>query len=307
MSKHPAYGQSLLKLGLHLSDPVVELGTVWARGDHASARLIHQAILSAEHLRQGRDKMLARVAGSIINKLKTYHSEAVRDESRRHKSPYAAHSLTGRRNPGKRKHDARKVTRAQLIAQIRDAATGSMEFHDDVDDLDTMTVAELRALFNSYVRNNPRGRGRHRTGKSAGANADRYLARHSKATRARKGRRTLTKRARQSASRRHMRMLTKGVNPYQEDRYYADREIKRVKSRKKGRATKRGMRAVLGRMNPRPNENDIPTVIIKRIKRNPAISSKDATAMCRILRNHGYTCTKKGAKRRSKARSKSRK
>lgn len=256
MSKHPAYGQSLLKLGLHLSDPIVELGTVWARGDHASARLIHQAILSAEHLRQGRDKMLARVAGSIINKLKTYHSEALRDESRRHKSPYAAHSLTGRRNP--------------------------------------------------------RGRGRHRTGKSAGANADRYLARHAKATKARKGRRTLTKRAHQTTSSRHMRMLTKGVNPY-----------------------------------ARPNENDIPTVIIKRIKRNPnarkmkaasekriqakrakhsdnfnraiafqytpplkkrgasrnpAISSKDAASMCRILRNHGYTCTKKGAKRRSKAR-----
>lgn len=170
MSKHPAYGQSLLKLGLHLSDPIVELGTVWVRGDEASARLIHQAILSAEHLRQGRDKMLARVAGSIINKLKSYHSEAVRGEDRRHKSPYAAGSLIGRKNPRVRRD------------------------------------------------------------------------------------------------------------------YYVDRELRSAKQAKrtKGRASVAGMRAVLGRMNP-------------------PISSKDAAAMCRVLRHHGYVCTKKGAKR-SKAR-----
>ncbi len=45
-----------------------------------------------------------------------------------------------------------------------------------------------------------------------------------------------------------------GRNPYREDTYYADREIRKAKkarSRKSKRATKTGMKAVLGRMNPR--------------------------------------------------------
>ncbi len=153
-----------------------------------------------------------------------------------------------------------------------------------------------------------------------------------------------------------------GRNPYREDTYYADREIRKAKkarSRKSKRATKTGMRAVLGRMNPRggtkyrrrvtaadrdfkgrvrfaqagnrstklkksrgwkkpaiwaparpgmplrwkahlkkhgytnprPNENDIPTVIIVRKgkgRSNPPITPAQARAIKAVLRRHGY-------------------
>lgn len=231
MCKHPAYGQSLLKLGIHLSDPIVELGTVWARGDHASARLIHHAILSAEHLRQGRDKMLARVAGSIINKLTTYHEEAERFEGRRHKSPYAAGSLVGRRNP----HP--KIPPKNQYHMARGWWIELFRFQDG-----TWTAALTGP--------------KDEEGWEIG-----YIA----------------KRSRASALKAAKELFAK-VGP------------------KRGSVNAR-------RRNPRtrPNENEIPTVIIKRAKRNPPISKSDAAAMCRVLRHHGYTCTKKGAKR-SKAR-----
>lgn len=285
--KHPAYGQHLLKLGFPANDPLVELAVVWVNGGCASVSLLRQARLSAESWSGNRDKFRARACRSIVNKLLSYEAESARplsdrdrieasrrrasyDESRStseaaHKRASAAaaqaraeylrnrfaaqesaqfgrelDAIAGRRvNPGKRKLDARSITRDQLIAQIRDAATGSMEFSDEDDsDLDNMTVKELRALFNSYVRN----------------------------------------------------------NPYKEDRYYADRLIKKgTKRRSKRKATKRGMRAVLGRMNPRarPNENDIPTVKIVR-KRNPTSSAlaKARAAADKRTKRHGRLASK---------------
>ena len=117
MCKHPAYGQSLLKIGFPLNDPIVELGAVWARGEAASHRLVNQALISAERWRGDRDKVRSRIAGNLVSKLRTYAEEAKRAEERHHKPRYSERSLTGARNPRR----GRKEDRYYADREIRSA------------------------------------------------------------------------------------------------------------------------------------------------------------------------------------------
>jgi hypothetical protein len=73
-----SYAQSLLKLGLPVGDPIVELGSTWAAGKRASPELIRQAIASAERWRANRDKFRARRMNSVINRLTVYLSHVER-------------------------------------------------------------------------------------------------------------------------------------------------------------------------------------------------------------------------------------
>ncbi len=102
---HSAYGQYLFKLGFPANDPIVELGATWASGNEASARLINQAIISAERWRENRDKRIARHASSVVAKLESYRREQERSEGH-HQFKHKAGSLVGSfryANPRRRK------------------------------------------------------------------------------------------------------------------------------------------------------------------------------------------------------------
>lgn len=67
-----SYAQHLLKLGLPIGDPIVEVAIIWARGDRATTRQIEYAIMSAERWRQGKDKLMRQRMGGVINRLTKY-------------------------------------------------------------------------------------------------------------------------------------------------------------------------------------------------------------------------------------------
>jgi len=220
MSRHPSYGQSLLKLGIPPNDPIVELGVVWASGSAASSRLIRQAILSAEYLRHGRDKRLARVAGSIINKLELYFEEARKGEASR-QFQHGERSLTSHKNPRTRRNARPNENEipTQIIKRVRKNPRTSR--------------VRAKAIERLESRLHAGGHG----GSGRGA----MKARLQKA----------------------------------EKVYWIARDGKDAYYRE---------------------------WVGESLARNPAISAKDAAAMCRVLRDHGYICTKKRvAKRRSKS------
>jgi hypothetical protein len=98
-----------------------------------------------------------------------------------------------------RRRKTSKTTRAALIRTLRRAAELSMEFSDERDNLDALSLPKLRKVYKAYM-----------------------------------------------------------SNPYKEDRFYADREIRAAKRAKRSKhrrhTSKRGLHAMLGRMNPRPHK-----------------------------------------------------
>jgi len=89
----PRLGQWLLRLGLPVNDPIVEVGAAWAAGVAVDSRLLRQAKISAEHWMENRDRKFARIGKSVHNKLIGLISDQERAEDRG-QFKYSASSLT---------------------------------------------------------------------------------------------------------------------------------------------------------------------------------------------------------------------
>jgi hypothetical protein len=116
---HPSYAQHLMRLGLHHGDPIIELASVWASGQDAGTRLIKQALTSAEHWRESKDKRLRQAMGSVVNKLTDYLGHAEGREARR--APRSTRTIhPAWRNP---KRDG-SPTRGEARAARRSGSVG---------------------------------------------------------------------------------------------------------------------------------------------------------------------------------------
>jgi len=291
MSRHPSYGQSLLKLGIPPNDPIVELGVVWASGSAASSRLIRQAILSAEYLRHGRDKRLARVAGSIINKLELYFEEAKKGEASR-QFQHGERSLTSHKNPSTRRNARPNENEipTQIIKRVRKNPRTRRNARPNENEIPTQIIKR--------VRKNPR------TSRVRAKAIERLESRLHAGGHGGSGRGAMKARL-QKADKVYW-IARDGKDAYY--REWVGESLARNPGTAAGRrnrkmALTRGFFAVQKRKNlTRAQKIEKGSRILERLRRNPAISAKDAAAMCRVLRDHGYTCTKKRvAKRRSKS------
>jgi hypothetical protein len=101
---HPAYAQHLMRIGLHHGDPLIELASVWASGMDASPRLLRQAIVSAEHWRESKDKRMRSAMGSVVNKLEGYLEESERRDARRSPKTHRTLHPAWANNPRRRRY-----------------------------------------------------------------------------------------------------------------------------------------------------------------------------------------------------------
>jgi|GEM_PF-3168672 len=107
-NKHPAYGQWLFTLGFPMSDPIIELATVWAHHEEPTAKQMRMAIGSAERWMEAKDKRMRSAAKSVMNKLIGWlPAQEAAEDARQFR--HAPRSLTSHRsNPGRRSKAIRK-------------------------------------------------------------------------------------------------------------------------------------------------------------------------------------------------------